>query len=154
MNCAGARTVDSTPPLAGDGPLTAIVGMGETGLSCLRYLSGQGARCVIMDTRAAPPAAQELRSRWPEVPCFTGGLDAAALAAAQEIIVSPGLALDLPELRQAAAAGARVGAAFDATVDIGRVAVAAGASASVASRGARAWSLVLIAGSPAGIGRA
>ncbi|NNM01594.1 MAG: UDP-N-acetylmuramoyl-L-alanine--D-glutamate ligase [Gammaproteobacteria bacterium] len=87
---------------------TAIIGMGATGLSCVRHFAARGLPCVVMDTRPAPPAEAELRNNWPDIPCFTGGLNAAALAGADEVIVSPGLALDLPELHDAIAAGARV----------------------------------------------
>lgn len=83
----------------------AVVGLGKTGLSCARWLHAQGAEVAVLDSRTTPPALAQLQSELPDLAVLVGGFDAAVLAAADEIIVSPGVALDTPALRAAAAQG-------------------------------------------------
>jgi UDP-N-acetylmuramoylalanine--D-glutamate ligase len=87
------------------GTRAVVVGLGATGLSCARYLHGCGCRVSVVDTRAQPPALDALRAEIPGIPVHTGPLDAAALAAAELLVVSPGVALREPALAAAAAAG-------------------------------------------------
>lgn len=89
-------------------PTTMIVGLGKTGLSCADFLARRGVPFSVMDTRAEPPGLAELLARHGDVPCFTGGFDAAAMAAAEEIVVSPGIPVDIPELVQAERDGKRI----------------------------------------------
>jgi len=86
-------------------PRTLILGLGKTGRACARYLRAKGIPFAIADSRAEPPELTAFQQEFPEVPCFLGGFDAAALAAAEELIVSPGIPLALPELRAAVDAG-------------------------------------------------
>lgn len=83
------------------GMRSVVVGLGTTGLSVARFLAGRGDRVVVMDTRAQPPEQARLRQELPQVTVITGGLDDAALAAADRIIVSPGLPLQHPQLQAA-----------------------------------------------------
>lgn len=82
-----------------------VVGLGQTGLSCVRYLSDQGKSVMVMDTRENPPGLQELIQTFPQVKVTLGQLDEAALCAADEIILSPGLALSTPEIQAAQSKG-------------------------------------------------
>lgn len=82
-----------------------IIGLGQTGLSCLHYCLAQGITPVIMDTRTCPPAADKLPEH---IECHFGGLTLAPMLAAQMIVVSPGVPLSTPELQQALAAGVEV----------------------------------------------
>ncbi len=75
-----------------------IVGLGITGLSCVRYLSKQGFRIAITDTRLNPPGLQELSCEFPSVKCSLGKLDQQLLAKTNEVIISPGVAMDTPEI--------------------------------------------------------
>ncbi len=77
----------------------AVVGLGLTGLSCIRYLARKGRSCVVMDSRENPPGLDELRSLHPDVPVAVGGFRQDWLAAADEIWLSPGVALDHPDIR-------------------------------------------------------
>lgn len=86
--------------------LTVVVGLGATGLSAARHLAAQGERVVVVDTRRNPPQLAALRAEFPEVPVELGALNPATLAAAERILVSPGLALDHPALLAAQAQGA------------------------------------------------
>jgi UDP-N-acetylmuramoylalanine--D-glutamate ligase len=83
-----------------------IVGLGKTGLSCARYLAARGASFVVTDSRTVPPGLEELHRDFPDVPVFTGGFDAAVLARARRLIVSPGVALTEPAVAAAVRDGA------------------------------------------------
>lgn len=83
-----------------------IVGLGKTGLSCARYLAGRGASFAVVDSRDAPPGLDALRRELPHVPVFLGGFDAAVLARARRLIVSPGVALAEPAVARALSDGA------------------------------------------------
>lgn len=82
-----------------------VVGLGDTGMSCVRWLIGHGAQVRTTDTRATTPHAERLRTEYPELAMRLGGLDAADLDWAQMIVVSPGVPASTPEIAAAAAAG-------------------------------------------------
>lgn len=82
-----------------------VLGLGKTGLSCLRYLKRQGQSVIIMDSRESPPGLEALRQQFPEVPVTLGAFDAAALCAADQLIISPGISLDTPAVAAAIAKG-------------------------------------------------
>lgn len=82
-----------------------VVGLGSTGLSVARFLSNRGIQLAVADTRANPPGLAELRECLPDVAVFLGGFDAAAFARATHLVVSPGVALETPAVRQAARSG-------------------------------------------------
>lgn len=87
---------------------TIIVGLGITGLSCVRFLSSQERSFAVIDTRETPPGIEILNAEFPNVPCHLGSLNQEWLNSAAEIIVSPGVALDLPELQEARRHGAHL----------------------------------------------
>ncbi len=80
---------------------TLVVGLGVTGLSCVRYLSAQGVELAVTDSREHPPAIEELQREFPGVALFTGGFDAAVFGRAERIVVSPGVSLQQPLLIEA-----------------------------------------------------
>ena len=86
----------------------AVIGLGVTGLSCLRYLAARGVSVLAMDTRAAPPNLDAVHRDFPEVSVLTGALDASQLARCRRIVLSPGLSRDEPAIRAAVAAGVEV----------------------------------------------
>jgi UDP-N-acetylmuramoylalanine--D-glutamate ligase len=71
---------------------TAIVGLGITGYSCLRYLHGRD-DLLILDTREAPPFLDAVRNEFPELPVRCGVREH-DFDAVDRIIVSPGMSLD------------------------------------------------------------
>lgn len=85
-----------------------VVGLGETGYACVAHLAAQGQRVATVDTRAAPPQAERMRSDYPDVPQYLGGLDADLLRAASTVIVSPGVDTRLPAIATAREAGVPV----------------------------------------------
>lgn len=73
--------------------MKAILGLGKTGLSCIRHLKRMGIPFVVMDNREAPPELDHLQVEFPEVQPILGCWDTALLTQAEEVIVSPGLSL-------------------------------------------------------------
>jgi UDP-N-acetylmuramoylalanine--D-glutamate ligase len=80
---------------------TLIVGLGKTGMSCARFLAAQGIALAVTDSRNQPPELECLQQELPDVAIFTGGFDANAFAAADQIIVSPGVSLREPLIADA-----------------------------------------------------
>ena len=89
-------------------PRTLIVGLGKTGLSCARFLAPRGVPLAVTDSRAAPPALAALRDELPDVAVFVGGFDEAAFAAAEQVVVSPGVSLNEPVIARARRRGVPV----------------------------------------------
>ena len=86
----------------------AVVGLGATGVSCVRFLARHGATVDAWDTRADPPGARELRAALPDVPVHLGPIDAAALDVADWIALSPGVPRTEPAVARAIARGVPV----------------------------------------------
>jgi UDP-N-acetylmuramoylalanine--D-glutamate ligase len=95
----------STP---GKAPSAVIVGLGRTGLSCARHLRSRGWRIAITDTRIKPPELDQLRELYPDVPVSLGGLDVRLLEDATCVVASPGVSLQAPFFREAAARGLEI----------------------------------------------
>ncbi|MBE0484919.1 UDP-N-acetylmuramoyl-L-alanine--D-glutamate ligase [Marinobacter sp.] len=87
---------------------TLVVGLGKTGLSCVRYLSEQGRDIAVADSRQDPPGLQELQDGWPDVPVYLGEFDHSVLAGFNELVVSPGISVAEPAIAWAAANGASI----------------------------------------------
>jgi UDP-N-acetylmuramoylalanine--D-glutamate ligase len=87
---------------------TVIVGMGKTGYSCARYLSGHGIHFAMTDSRTDPPMLNEIRKEFPDVPLYTGSFDPELLTSARELLVSPGVSLQEPAIVQAKSNGVNV----------------------------------------------
>ena len=85
-----------------------VLGLGDTGLSCLRWLAPRGARLRAADTRDAPPALGTVRADFPGVELRLGPFDEALLAGVDTVAASPGVALREPVLRLAAARGIEI----------------------------------------------
>lgn len=85
-----------------------VLGLGDTGLSCARWLAARGAEVSVADSRAAPPHAARLAESLPQVPLHTGPFDDARLQAAEMLVVSPGVPLADPAIARAIAAGIEV----------------------------------------------
>lgn len=82
-----------------------VVGLGATGLSVAKFLSSKGINLAVTDTREKPPGLVELREFLPDVAVFLGGFDPVAFARATHLVVSPGVAMDNPMIRQAIRTG-------------------------------------------------
>ena len=85
-----------------------VVGLGDTGAACVRWLLERDAQVRGTDTRDEPPHAQHLREAFPEVALALGGFVPADFDWADLIVASPGVALSTPALQAAIKAGKEV----------------------------------------------
>src|SRR5260221_353244 len=90
------------------GKSVLVLGLGDTGLSSIRWLAARGARLRAADTRAAPPSLGTLRETHRDVGVALGAFDAALLEGVDTIVASPGIALREPVLRAALGRGIEV----------------------------------------------
>jgi len=100
--------VQTVGDLIASSNLTAVVGIGATGLAVARYLAGRGERFIMVDTREQPPGLDALVAEFPNTPVELGSLNPETLLSVARIVVSPGLPLAHPVLRQVAARGIAV----------------------------------------------
>ncbi len=75
-----------------------IVGLGQTGLSCARYLTKQGIPFAITDNRQEPPCLQQVRQEMPQVELELGSFCLPLMRTAQELIVSQGVPYQDPAI--------------------------------------------------------
>jgi UDP-N-acetylmuramoylalanine--D-glutamate ligase len=86
-----------------------VVGLGASGASALRYLLREGASLIATDSRAAPAGIEALRAEFPDVEFRLGAFDAPRpLDQFTEAVVSPGVALDEPFVKELFEAGVAV----------------------------------------------
>ena len=78
-----------------------VFGMGNTGLSCARFLTGQGYAVTIIDTRDVPPMLERVRHELPMAHAYCGPLDENLLTQVDALAVSPGVPLDHPLIETA-----------------------------------------------------
>jgi UDP-N-acetylmuramoylalanine--D-glutamate ligase len=85
-----------------------VLGLGETGLSVLRWLHAQGAVLSVADTREVPPGLDVVKKEMPKVQIYLGAFDAEVLKKSELIVSSPGIALSEPALQASIHAGVQV----------------------------------------------
>jgi len=85
-----------------------VVGLGKTGLSCVRHFAATGVPCAIADTRSAPPGLAEVQREYPHVPLRLGRFDEVWFTNFERLIVSPGVAVNEPAVLAARRAGSEV----------------------------------------------
>jgi UDP-N-acetylmuramoylalanine--D-glutamate ligase len=95
------RTPDREPASAPGSGTCVILGLGATGLSCARHLAARGYSLVVLDSRREPPALGPLAEAVPAAVVLTGTLDTDLPADAVCVVLSPGLAPDLPLIARA-----------------------------------------------------
>ena len=91
-----------------NGRRVLILGLGDTGLSAVRWLAKRGARLRAADSRAAPPALGAVREAAPGLDVRLGAFDEALVEGVDTVVASPGLALREPVLRAALRRGIEV----------------------------------------------
>jgi UDP-N-acetylmuramoylalanine--D-glutamate ligase len=87
------------------GQRVLVVGLGDTGLSCVRFLHARGVALAVTDSRMAPPGLKILQEEFPDVGVFVGGFDQQAIERADVLILSPGVSLKTSEIATAAMQG-------------------------------------------------
>jgi UDP-N-acetylmuramoylalanine--D-glutamate ligase len=85
-----------------------VLGLGETGLSALRWLERQGAILSVADSREAPPSVDDVIRRMPQVIVHTGAFKVDVFLQADLIVISPGVALSESAVQAAIQAGITV----------------------------------------------
>jgi UDP-N-acetylmuramoylalanine--D-glutamate ligase len=85
-----------------------IIGLGQTGLSCARFLVQQGYAVAIMDTREQPPLLSIVQQELPDLLVNTGGLISEWMLKSDTIVLSPGVDPRLPEIKAARDAGIEI----------------------------------------------
>ena len=82
-----------------------VLGLGETGLSMLRYLKAQGARVSVADSRNNPPGLAEAKQYVIEPLIYCGPFDDELFIGIDLIAISPGVPLRDPVVARAVACG-------------------------------------------------
>lgn len=82
-----------------------VLGLGITGMSCVRFFVRMGYNVRVADTRYDPPQLEALKQLFPDVPVSLGTLPEDWLLKADQIIVSPGLSVLTPVIQKAKEAG-------------------------------------------------
>lgn len=75
---------------------TLVLGLGSTGVSCVRYLLKNKVNVQVADTREQPSGLEKFQTEFPNVPVHCGQLTRALLDHAKEIVISPGLSIHEP----------------------------------------------------------
>jgi len=78
-----------------------VLGMGETGLSMVKWLSRMGASVRVADSRLNPPNWDALVTTYPAMPLFKGQFTTEIFNDVEMIAVSPGVPLAEPCVKQA-----------------------------------------------------
>ena len=73
-----------------------IIGLGATGLSCVRYLVSQNIPVVVADTRENPPKLADFQREFPHVKIHLGKFSDDVFSKANTVVVSPGISLEEP----------------------------------------------------------
>jgi UDP-N-acetylmuramoylalanine--D-glutamate ligase len=68
-----------------------VVGLGKSGLACVRHLVARGEQVTVCDSRDAPPMLAALRMEFPQVEARLGGFPGDAFADAGRVVLSPGV---------------------------------------------------------------
>lgn len=71
-----------------------VVGLGDTGISCVEYLQNNNCLITAVDSRPQPPKLAEFTSKFPKIPLVTGKL--IVPNDTDVIVLSPGVSLQTP----------------------------------------------------------
>jgi UDP-N-acetylmuramoylalanine--D-glutamate ligase len=88
--------------------LKIVIGLGVTGISCVELLVANGDNFIVLDTRRNPPKLKQFQKDYPQVKVILGDLDKELLASASELIISPGIAKDDPNITYAVESGVKL----------------------------------------------
>ncbi|MFL9709287.1 UDP-N-acetylmuramoyl-L-alanine--D-glutamate ligase [Methylobacillus sp. Pita1] len=85
-----------------------VLGLGDTGLSALRWLARQGARLSVADSRELPPGLDAVKQEFPGIAVHLGPFAEDAFQGAELIVASPGVPLAEPQIQAAIKRGVQV----------------------------------------------
>ncbi|MBP6058385.1 MAG: UDP-N-acetylmuramoyl-L-alanine--D-glutamate ligase [Nitrosomonas sp.] len=83
------------------GKIVLVLGMGETGLSMVKWLSRQGAQVRVADSRMEPPGWKEIAESFPLLQVYKGKFESKIFDDIDMIAMSPGVPLADPCVQQA-----------------------------------------------------
>lgn len=86
----------------------AVLGLGETGFSALRWLRQMGAEVVMFDSRLHPAGLNRLQEEFAGVEYHVGPFNAELLSSVALVVASPGVSLDEPAIKLVMASGIQV----------------------------------------------
>ena len=88
------------------GKKVLVVGLGRSGMAAARFLRGRGARVTVSDTRSAAALAKDMPGLLDAgIMVEAGGHGLLTFRRQDLIVVSPGVPMDTPEVRQVRALG-------------------------------------------------
>ncbi|MDH3380479.1 MAG: UDP-N-acetylmuramoyl-L-alanine--D-glutamate ligase [Gammaproteobacteria bacterium] len=87
---------------------TLVVGLGATGMSCVRYLTAAGDSVRAVDSRATPPMLSAMQQHYPDTPLQLGEFVPEWFVDADRIVLSPGVSSAEPAILQARQHGIEV----------------------------------------------
>lgn len=102
------QVYDPQQPLVQQYSAACVIGLGVSGYSAVRYLSARGLEVTVVDSRSRPPMAERLAADYPQLTGHFGSLDGDLISKFALLVVSPGVALSEPALRQAKQQGAHI----------------------------------------------
>ncbi len=105
MTLAMTTTTTTTLPVQS---YTLVVGLGQTGLACARFLAARGESFAVADSRANPPGIDDFRRELPQVPLYLGPFDIEVFSRASRLLLSPGVAPQEPAITDAMSKGVEV----------------------------------------------
>ena len=76
-----------------------VFGLGQTGLSCVRFLVREGYDVAVFDTRPNPPLVETINNEFPHVEVTLQNVTESMFDNVDQIILSPGLSLESDELK-------------------------------------------------------
>jgi UDP-N-acetylmuramoylalanine--D-glutamate ligase len=82
-----------------------VLGLGESGLAMAAWLSRQGLRLRVADSRPHPPGLDLLRTRCPDAEIICGAFEDSLLEGITRLALSPGLSVNDPLVQRARAKG-------------------------------------------------
>ena len=82
---------------------TLIVGLGQTGLSCVRYLHGQRQPFMVYDTRDKPPGFATLKADYPAISVYLQHFPEQQWQQVERVFLSPGVSIQHAIAQQAKA---------------------------------------------------
>lgn len=85
--------------------MNVIIGLGETGMSCVRYCLRRGLPFAVTDSRENPPGLEELNQIAPSAIKALGGISRELIQEASRLIVSPGISLLYTPIAEASQRG-------------------------------------------------
>jgi UDP-N-acetylmuramoylalanine--D-glutamate ligase len=80
-----------------------IIGLGETGFSCVEYFQANHTAVTIIDSREKPPRLADFKAKYPSVSIVTGGFPKEILQKTKLVVLSPGVPKDHPDIVNAIA---------------------------------------------------